>query len=131
MFCPNCKDEFREGFDYCKKCDEELVEKLPQDDWNNERKEVEKDNNFFKLDIENVLKIGGLSLMVISVIYTIINTLKDFLPNYLIHPNGREVLFVILSLAYSILYNAMWGLFYYSLGEIIGLLKRRFNDDRS
>lgn len=130
MFCPNCRDEFREGFNYCKKCDEELVEELLQDDLNNEKKEVEKDNNFLKLDIENLLKIGGLSLMTISIIYTIIKTLKDFIPNYSIHANGQEILFIILSLVYSILYSAMWGLFYYGLGEIIGLLKRRFNDDR-
>ena len=29
MFCPKCRDEFREGFTHCATCDEALVEALP------------------------------------------------------------------------------------------------------
>ena len=29
MYCPKCKGEFLEGFDFCKKCGVDLVEELP------------------------------------------------------------------------------------------------------
>jgi len=34
MFCPNCRNEFRDGFTHCKKCDKELIDildPLPED----------------------------------------------------------------------------------------------------
>jgi membrane protease YdiL (CAAX protease family) len=43
MFCPSCKDEFREGFSWCPDCDVALVETLPdepveeeEEGWNEE-----------------------------------------------------------------------------------------------
>lgn len=30
MFCPNCRNEFREGFTFCKKCNIDLIDKLDQ-----------------------------------------------------------------------------------------------------
>ncbi len=29
MFCPKCRDEFREGYTFCKKCNIDLVNELP------------------------------------------------------------------------------------------------------
>ena len=29
MFCPSCRDEYREGFTHCAECGAELVEELP------------------------------------------------------------------------------------------------------
>ena len=29
MFCPSCRDEYREGFTHCADCGAELVEELP------------------------------------------------------------------------------------------------------
>lgn len=29
MYCPQCKSEFREGFDHCKQCDVALIKELP------------------------------------------------------------------------------------------------------
>lgn len=31
-FCPKCKDEYREGIEFCAECGEKLVETLPKDD---------------------------------------------------------------------------------------------------
>ena len=32
MFCPNCRDEFRQGFTRCGRCNVDLVEELPKED---------------------------------------------------------------------------------------------------
>jgi hypothetical protein len=32
MYCPSCRDEFREGFTSCGRCDVDLVVELPADD---------------------------------------------------------------------------------------------------
>ena len=32
MFCPKCKCEYREGFNFCSDCKIELVEKLPSEE---------------------------------------------------------------------------------------------------
>ena len=32
MFCPKCKCEYREGFNFCSDCEIELVEKLPKEE---------------------------------------------------------------------------------------------------
>jgi hypothetical protein len=33
MFCPKCKCEYREGFNYCTKCEMELVQELPNEEF--------------------------------------------------------------------------------------------------
>lgn len=33
MFCPNCKAEYREGFTRCADCGVDLVEKLPEENY--------------------------------------------------------------------------------------------------
>ncbi|MCU7494520.1 MAG: DUF2007 domain-containing protein [Ignavibacteria bacterium] len=33
MFCPNCKAEYREGFTRCADCQVDLVDKLPEEDF--------------------------------------------------------------------------------------------------
>ncbi|MBU3180216.1 hypothetical protein [Clostridium psychrophilum] len=36
MFCPKCKCEYREGFDFCSDCNIQLVEELSGDELENE-----------------------------------------------------------------------------------------------
>ncbi|MCB2292679.1 hypothetical protein LGK95_03895 [Clostridium algoriphilum] len=36
MFCPKCKCEYREGFDFCSDCKIQLVEELPSEELENE-----------------------------------------------------------------------------------------------
>jgi hypothetical protein len=35
MFCPKCKCEYREGFNFCSDCKIELVEELPSEEFEN------------------------------------------------------------------------------------------------
>ena len=135
MFCPSCKDEFREGFVHCKKCDVDLVESL-----NNNEKEQNKELDFrarylgfMKWEIEKWLKVGGLTLIIVSVLYEIVKAIRDFIPkiDQLTHSVAQGVtLFSILGLIYILIKDIMWGLFYIGLGYIIEFLKEGKNNEK-
>jgi hypothetical protein len=54
VFCPKCRDEFREGFTHCPDCDVDLVETLP---------EVEEPG---PLEMVTVLETGDQSLVAVA-----------------------------------------------------------------
>lgn len=132
MFCPKCRDEFREGFTHCKKCGVDLVETLPPEETGKNDKEKSKRLSDFLsqlllFDVENWLKLGGIIYAIIGVLYKITELIRGFLSSFQ-HAEKPIILFTALGFLYNILGSLMEGLFYYALGVIIGLLKRGDNN---
>lgn len=128
MFCPKCRSEFREGFFYCNKCDVDLVETLPPDETSEKDKKSISDpiSKWLLFDVEKWLKVGGIIYAIISVLYKTTELIRNFL-SYYYHAENPVVLLTALNFLYTIFGSLMWGIFYYALGEIIGLLKRGVN----
>lgn len=130
MFCPKCRGEFREGFTHCKKCDTDLVEELlPLDE-----EEIKKNTLIYKvmsLSIDKWLKIGGIVLIVISVFYELINTVRNIYQySNFGHPDVKNICLAVFAFVYSVIRDSMWGLFYIALGYIIKLLKQGTNNEK-
>lgn len=66
MFCPNCKCEYKEGFNYCSDCNVELVNELP----------LAEDN-------KNQGEFSRLSKIVSNTIYYLLNGILGFIGCYL------------------------------------------------
>ncbi len=66
MFCPNCKCEYREGFNYCSDCNVELVNELP----------LAEDN-------KNQSEFSRFSKIASNTIYYLLNGILGFIGSYL------------------------------------------------
>ena len=130
MFCPKCRGEFREGFVRCIKCDVDLVETLPEDKTEsikNDRAMIDFEQILI-LDVEKPLKVGGLALIIVNLLYNIVNLINQILPNIKYDLN-HNYLIIIPGFITSLVGSVMSGLLYYALGQIIALLKKGVNDE--
>src|SRR5690554_4913449 len=132
MFCPKCRAEFREGFERCIKCDTDLVQSLPANEISleNQAKKTYGINQILVLDVEKPLKIGSFVYVMVSLLYNILIAVRQFFP-VIGFDNNQEAWLITFSLVDSVVKVFMWGLFYYALGQIIGLLKRGFNNEEN
>lgn len=126
MFCPNCKDEFREGFVKCIKCDTDLVETLPEDTTENNKKDRATIGfePILILDVEKPLKIGAFVLIAVNFLYNIVNVINQVLPGIKYELNHHGFWIIILGFISTLVGGVMSGLLYYALGQIIALLKK-------
>ncbi|MGE5528428.1 MAG: hypothetical protein ACM3X6_04720 [Patescibacteria group bacterium] len=116
MYCPRCRAEYAEGCTRCSSCDTDLVEVLPtagpRAGWR---------QTLLALPVERWLKLG-------SVVYVIVESLAVIAgkngAGLLRTMQGQPPGTMIYTWAAGILSAIMWGLLYYGVGEIIGLLKK-------
>lgn len=130
MFCPNCRGEFREGFIVCSKCGVDLVETLPENTTESSKKErsMTEFEQILILDVEKPLKIGGLVLIAVNLLYNIVNIIRQTLPN-IKYDSNQDNWIIILSFVSTVISSIMSGLLYYALGQIIALLKRGITNE--
>jgi hypothetical protein len=136
MYCPKCKDEFREGWTHCNKCNEDLVESL------DEKGEVINNNSdlrarylgFINWKIEKWFKVGGVVLIIVSVLYEIIDAIRKFIPHIdqlTLNFDRQLALISIFLLIYALMKDIMWGLFYIGMGHIIEILKEGQSNEKN
>jgi hypothetical protein len=53
MYCPNCKSEFRDGFEFCTTCKCTLVEELPDAETKDIPKELQNEDEVFLINVRN------------------------------------------------------------------------------
>lgn len=53
MYCPNCKSEFRDGFEFCSTCNCTLVEELPDEETKDIPIELLKENEVFLINVRS------------------------------------------------------------------------------
>lgn len=125
MFCPKCRDEFRESFTFCKKCNIDLVDELPTDE--SYIKKSITISELMKNKIENWLQTGGIIYIIIGTLYAVAN----FINRNFYSVNGKslseysfgQILLLALNLCYLIFDNIIWGLFFFGFGRIAEILK--------
>lgn len=117
MYCPVCRAEFREGFYRCVKCDVDLVESQPSAAELPAQVRSGWTQRLLHLDVEKWLKTGAF-------IYVGVEALGAVLGNSARAP----FLSMLTFMAGKILSAVMWGLVYYGVGEIVGLLRKWLAD---
>lgn len=125
MFCPKCRGEFYEGWTYCQKCNENLVESLPpiQEPESNYSKFVDKLKRF---RIEDYLRYGGIVYIIVGIIADITSMIVHNLP---IEINKYMILAGLAQLIFNIISTILWGLFFIGLGYIIQLLEDNLKNE--
>lgn len=126
MFCPKCRAEFREGFTECKKCGVDLVEELSEEEIV-ENKDVDKYLAFLNWKIEKWLKVGGMTLIIVSLIVETLLALQRFIPG-IYKIEGKALFYALLQLVYSLIKNVMYGVFYIALGNLLEIMKGKRNE---
>jgi hypothetical protein len=53
VHCPNCKSEFRDGFEFCSTCNCALVEELPDEETKDIPIELQNENEVFLINVRN------------------------------------------------------------------------------
>ena len=134
MFCPKCKAEFREGFTECTKCNVDLVEELPMEEIVETNVTDDKINYFAFLNwkVEKWLKIGGITLIILSFIVETLQIIMKLIPNIdTMRPfniDGQLLFYSILQLLYTLAKNIMYGVFYIALGKLLEIMKGKNNE---
>ena len=134
MFCPKCKAEFREGFTECKKCNVDLVEELPVEEIIETDVSNDKVNYlaFLNWKVEKWLKIGGITLIIISCIVETLEIIMKFIPNIdVMRPlnvDGQLLFYYVLQLLYTLIKNIMYGIFYIALGKLLEIMRGKENE---
>jgi len=113
MYCPKCREEYREGFRVCQTCNEELVEQLvPISDI-----KLPKHPLIIMLDnsIEKCLKYGSIIYVLIGIIYELFYFWQN--------RSSNLSKFTAIFLCQHLVTTILWGLFFYGLGRIIEILR--------
>jgi hypothetical protein len=135
MYCPKCREEFREGFTFCERCNENLVDHLPPETKSTELAKpktlVEAKKTFC---IEKWLKRGAVVFVIIGILSDITDLfVRIHMPapfDNSSHPGPGWVLARIIDFCSSVVGSFLWGAFFYGFGRIIEILKEGFADEK-
>lgn len=131
MFCPKCREEFRESFVFCEKCNVDLIETLPTIDNGENFDDLSLLEKLMQVELEKWLRNGGIAVVITNISVNIINLIyKIWQFNTIRNPDYNDLLLYIAGFAYSLVSGTMWGIFYISLGYIIKLLKGITNEKK-
>ncbi len=135
MFCPKCRSEFREGFTFCKSCNESLVDNLPSEPQplaSEKPLATEKIEKTFK--VEKWLKRGAAVYIVVGILSDVANLFATVsLPGPLgtSYSGSGWTIFTVVAFFSAAVGSVLWGAFFYALGKIIELLEEGFGYERS
>ncbi len=129
MYCPKCRQEYREGFTVCKDCNEVLVNELPGEMKKQHTKGLSL-NSLLNNHVEKYLKIGGIIYIFIGLLNDIVKSIESIASsNNHFSIVGTGLIFGAINLCFSALSTILWGFFYFWLGKILEILKAGFKNE--
>lgn len=130
MYCPKCRDEFREGVMLCERCNEKLVDDLPELESEEVAKSSRASSSSGFFCTEKWLIYGGMIYIILGILYVVIDQYK-----MIYHPNpdsisgyGSGWIFMqLVNFCYALAGSVMWGVLFCGIGKIIEILREGFN----
>lgn len=146
MFCPTCRAEFREGFTFCKSCNEPLVKELPPEcakcaapeegspPGSGAKKPSRLEAAMNAFHVEKWLKKGAIIYVVLGILNDIARLLASTLlpgPRDMFGSSPAWITLNAVSFCYTVVSSVLWGAFFFALGRIIEILQEGLGNGRT